>query len=446
MLPNSTTNAGRRAVPRGRPAAPRAVDLGAEDPGEGLGGLVREQPVLDDAGGVHDAVQPAVLGVDLLHGLEYRRGVADVDRVVADPAAQRAQLGQGGGDLPRRRGSAAASRSISAGDPRRPGRRAPRAAPARSCGRGGVRGLRRRRAAGVRPTSSIRQRAAHARATANRAVMPRAPPTSTTTESGSRPSAAASAAPSPAGPAPEAAERSERAPASGRAGGDRPSAVRRTTGVPVGGGQFVEQCAGRRHRRTRARPAGRFDQRGGACPGTRWRDAYGTARAARRTRGPSRSSAAPHGQQPVAGRAAAPPGARERLGQHRARRSRPAGRGCEHAVDRAVAPRRSRWPASAASAASAPWSATPAVGDRRAASPARVPAPSSGEALVPASIGPRRAARPAGAAHRSHPRRSARRRAGPRVQPAASAGRRPGRAAGGRSARAVRGGRAESRE
>src|SRR5207248_7045068 len=82
---------------RGQQAA-SAVHFGLEDAPERFGILVREQLVLDDPGRADQAVEPAVLGVDVLDHGRDRVPVAYVGRVVADLRVL-GDLGQGRGDL-----------------------------------------------------------------------------------------------------------------------------------------------------------------------------------------------------------------------------------------------------------------------------------------------------------------------------------------------------------
>ena len=89
---------GRQGVGQGDGAG----HLGLEHPGEGLGGLGRQQPVLADAGPVDDAVEPAVAGVDVVdHGLGPRPGRARRPR--GSGRRRRGRRGRRGWPAPRAR-------------------------------------------------------------------------------------------------------------------------------------------------------------------------------------------------------------------------------------------------------------------------------------------------------------------------------------------------------
>ena len=88
------------AGPEGVGEGGGARHLGLEDPGEGLGGLGRQQAVLADAGPVDHAVEAAVAGVDVVdHGPDRGR-VAHVGHVVADGGGVGGQGVERGSHLP----------------------------------------------------------------------------------------------------------------------------------------------------------------------------------------------------------------------------------------------------------------------------------------------------------------------------------------------------------
>src|SRR3954451_6052643 len=93
----------------------RARRLGFEDAPERLRGLVLDTAVVDDAGAVDDAVDPAVLGVETVDEGAEGVGVADVELLVA-------QLGPGGADPRDGASDLARGEDLSAG-PRGVGRR-----------------------------------------------------------------------------------------------------------------------------------------------------------------------------------------------------------------------------------------------------------------------------------------------------------------------------------
>ena len=77
-----------------------AHGLGAEHAVEGLGHLVLDELILDDAGAVDDAVDAPEPLLDFFENAGHRRAVADVRLIVVDTAAGLGDARQVGADLP----------------------------------------------------------------------------------------------------------------------------------------------------------------------------------------------------------------------------------------------------------------------------------------------------------------------------------------------------------